>query len=99
MLWLIAYAWAIYRGNSDRVKSSSEAVVRVREASFAVEAHFILEHARIATFLPDTDAFEEGATEAILFINYHIICPILLSLVTLGKTLHAEVHKVRCIDR
>ena len=74
-------------------------MVRIRVASFAVEAHFILEHARIATFLPDTDAFEEGTTEAVLFINYHIICPILLSLVTLGKTLHAEVHQVRCIDR
>ena len=99
MLWLIAYAWAIYRSNSEGVKSSSEAMVRIREASFAVEAHLILEHARIATFLSDTDAFEEGTTEAILFINYHIICPILLSLVTLGKTLHAEVHQVRCIDR
>ena len=99
MLWQVAYGWAIYRGNTERVKSSSEAMVRVREATFAIEAHLILELTRIATFLPDTDAFEESTTEAILFIDYHIICPILLSLVTLSKTLHAEVHQVRCIDR
>ena len=71
----------------------------VREASFAVEAHLILEHPRIATFLSDTDPFKERTAEAILFINYHIILPVLLSLITLGEALHAEVHQVSCIDR
>ena len=99
MLWLVTYGWAIYRRDSDRVKSSSEAVVCVREATLAVEAHLVLKHPGVATFLSDTDPFEEGSAEAILFINYHIIYPILLCLVTLGKTLHAEVHQVRCIDR
>ena len=69
------------------------------EASLAVKAHLVLEHARIATFLSDADSFKEGTTEDIFFINYHIILPIFLSLVALSETFHAEVHQVRRIDR